>query len=92
VKIVAANQPEVPMYFPKSAAKNLEGSAALTEIQKPRELLSEEVRTFDGIVIDVRKNLEYGEGHIPNSINIGLGGQLPRGLARWSRSERRSLW
>ena len=32
VKLVACNQPEVPMYFPKSAAKNLEGSSALTEI------------------------------------------------------------
>jgi hypothetical protein len=29
VKIVAADQPEVPMYFPRSAAKNLEGSKPL---------------------------------------------------------------
>ncbi|MBK6751658.1 MAG: rhodanese-like domain-containing protein [Acidobacteria bacterium] len=27
-------------------------------------------------MIDVRQNFEYGEGHIPNSINIGLGGQF----------------
>ncbi|MEQ1642682.1 MAG: MBL fold metallo-hydrolase [Pyrinomonadaceae bacterium] len=76
VKIVAADQPEVPAYFPKSAAKNLEGSAPLTEIAKPRELSSDEIRNFDGIVIDVRQNVEYGERHIPNSINIGLGGQF----------------
>ncbi|MGH7785075.1 MAG: MBL fold metallo-hydrolase, partial [Candidatus Binatia bacterium] len=30
IKLVASNQPEVPAYFPKSAAKNLEGSTALT--------------------------------------------------------------
>ncbi|CAN5331611.1 rhodanese-like domain-containing protein [soil metagenome] len=76
VKIVASNQPEVPAYFPKSAAKNLEGSSALTDIAKPRELSSDEVRNFDGVVIDVRQNVEYGESHIPNAINIGLGGQF----------------
>lgn len=76
VKIVAANQPEVPAYFPKSAARNLEGSSALAEIAKPHELSSEEIRSFDGVVIDIRANFEYGAGHIPNSINIGLGGQF----------------
>ena len=76
VKIVAADQPEVPAYFPKSAAKNLKGSAALDEIQKPRELSSKEVMSFDGVVIDIRSILDYGSGHIPNSINIGLGGQF----------------
>ena len=76
VKIVAADQPEVPAYFPKSAAKNLEGSAPLTELVKPRELSTDEVQGFDGVVIDVRQNFEYGARHIPNSINIGLGGQF----------------
>ncbi len=76
VKIVAADQPEVPAYFPQSAAKNLEGSAPLGEIAKPRELSSDEIRSFDGIVIDVRQNAEYGKRHVPNSINIGLGGQF----------------
>ncbi|MGH9818947.1 MAG: MBL fold metallo-hydrolase [Pyrinomonadaceae bacterium] len=76
IKLVASNQPEVPAYFPKSAAKNLEGSTALTEIEKPREFSSEEIAGFDGVVIDVRQNSEYGAAHIPNSINIGLGGQF----------------
>lgn len=76
VKIVAADQPEVPAYFPKSAAKNLEGSVPLTEIVRPHELSTNEILNFDGVVIDVRKNFEYGGGHVPNSINIGLGGQF----------------
>jgi len=76
VKIVASGQPEVPAYFPRSAAKNLEGSAPLGEMAKPRCLTSHEIREFDGVVIDVRQNSEYGAGHIPNSINIGLGGQF----------------
>src|SRR5580765_6925256 len=76
VKIVAADQPEAPAYFPKSAAKNLEGSASLAELAKPSELSSDEVLAFDGVVVDVRQATEYGAAHIPNSINIGLGGQF----------------
>lgn len=76
IKLVASNQPEVPAYFQKSAAKNLEGSAPLIEIEKPRELSPNEVISFDGIVVDVRQNSAYGNGHVPNSINIGLGGQF----------------
>jgi hydroxyacylglutathione hydrolase len=76
VKIVAADQPEVPAYFPENAAKNLEGSAALAELEKPRQLSTDEIDNFDGIVLDVRNAAEYGGGHIPNSINIGLGGQF----------------
>ena len=76
VKIVASDQPEVPMYFPRSAAKNLEGSRPLTDLSPPTELSTDEVLAFDGVVIDVRQNSSYGAGHIPNSINIGLGGQF----------------
>jgi glyoxylase-like metal-dependent hydrolase (beta-lactamase superfamily II)/rhodanese-related sulfurtransferase len=76
VEIVAANQPEVPMYFPKSAAKNLQGSVALEDLPKPKKLTSEELKDFDGVVLDVRVNYDYGGGHVPNSINIGLGGQF----------------
>ncbi len=76
VKIVAADQPEVPMYFPLSAAKNLEGSAPLDEVSKPKALSTDELLAFDGVVVDVRNNTEYGAGHVPNSINIGLGGQF----------------
>jgi len=76
IKIVAADQPEVPQYFPKSASKNLQGSPALEDLPKPVALSTEEIENFDGIVIDVRKNFEYGAKHIANAINIGLGGQF----------------
>ena len=55
VSIVAVDQPEVPAYFPKSAAKNLEGSAALADLPKAKELSSEEIDNFDGVVVDVRQ-------------------------------------
>lgn len=76
VKIVAADQPEVPMYFPRSAAKNLQGSAPLAELQKPVALDTDAIAKFDGVVIDVRQAAVYGAGHVPNTINIGLGGQF----------------
>lgn len=76
VKIVAADQPEVPMYFPKSAAKNLEGSISLDDLAKPRHISEAELNEFDGISIDVRQAGEYGDGHVPESVNIGLGGQF----------------
>lgn len=76
VRIVASDQPEVPAYFPNSAAKNLEGSASLADLPKPKEFSSDEIRDFEGVVIDVRQNFEYGAGHVPISISIGLGGQF----------------
>ena len=76
VKIVAADQPEVPAYFPKSAAKNLAGSLSLEDLPQPKEFSTEEIENFDGVVLDVRGYSEFGVRHIPNAINIGLGGQF----------------
>lgn len=76
VKAVTANQSEAPMYFAKDAAKNLEGSTALEDLVKPKHLSTEEIDNFEGVVLDVRVNTEYGASHVPNSINIGLGGQF----------------
>jgi hydroxyacylglutathione hydrolase len=76
IKVVASDQPEVPAYFPVSAAQNLKGSASLSDLPKPAELTTDEIDNFDGVVIDIRQNVDYGTGHVPNSINIGLGGQF----------------
>lgn len=76
IKLVAADQPEVPAYFPVSAAQNLKGASELEDLPKPEKLDSKAIRTFDGVVLDVRTSDKYGAGHIPNSINIGLGGQF----------------
>jgi rhodanese-related sulfurtransferase len=64
------------MYFPRSAAKNLEGSQSLDDLPEPEELSTDEVMNFKGVVLDVRTNAEYGVGHVSNSLNIGLGGQF----------------
>ena len=76
VKLVGSDQPEVPAYFPKSAAQNLKGSVALEDLPKPKALTFEELKNYNGVILDVRTADEYGAGHIPNSLNIGLGGQF----------------
>ena len=76
IKIVAADQPEVPAYFPISAAQNLKGSLSLEDLPKPKALTTEEIKDFDGVVLDIRTGEKFGAGHVPNSINIGLGGQF----------------
>jgi rhodanese-related sulfurtransferase len=76
VKLVASDQPSVPAYFALSAEQNLRGSASLDTLEKPRMLETNEIESFDGVVIDVRKNTDFGAGHLKNAINIGLGGQF----------------
>lgn len=76
IKIVASDQPQVPAYFPKSAERNLAGPASFDDMPKPREFSSDEIANFDGVVLDVRSAAEFGAGHIPNSINIGLSGKF----------------
>ena len=76
ISVVAADQPEGPAYFPVSASQNLKGSVSLDHLPKPVALSTEEIKEFDGVVIDIRQYAEFGAGHIPNAINIGLGGQF----------------
>jgi glyoxylase-like metal-dependent hydrolase (beta-lactamase superfamily II)/rhodanese-related sulfurtransferase len=76
INVITSDQPEVPAYFPLSASQNLKGARSLSDIPEPNALSTDEILNFDGIVIDVRLNTEYGLAHVPNSINIGLGGQF----------------
>jgi len=76
VKMMTENLTEAPAYFPKSVAKNLAGACSLEDLPKPREMSAQEVKDFTGVVLDVRSADEYGASHIPNALNIGLGGQF----------------
>ena len=76
IKIVAADQPEVPAYFPKSALKNLQGASALEDLPKPKPMTTEEIKDFDGVFLDVRVDTEFSAAHVPDALNIGLDGQF----------------
>ncbi|MFM8440639.1 MAG: rhodanese-like domain-containing protein, partial [Acidobacteriota bacterium] len=76
IELVSSDQMEVPMYFPASASKNLQGATPLNRLTAPIEFSAADLSSFEGIVIDVRTVAEFGAGHLPGSINIGLGGQF----------------
>jgi glyoxylase-like metal-dependent hydrolase (beta-lactamase superfamily II) len=76
VALVASGQTEVPAYFPESAAANLRGPGSLDELPEPQKAGGPEIRAFEGVVLDVRSAAEFGAGHIPGALNIGLGGQF----------------
>ena len=78
VSMMTADLPEAPSYFPKDAEINRTGASSLNELPpllplSPTEVLEHAKR--GDVLLDVRSAGDYGEGHIPGSLNIGLGGQ-----------------
>lgn len=70
VALLTAEIPEAPRYFPRDAEINRSGARPLADIQVPRI-----DAVGDAVVLDVRDAEDFGAGHIPGAINIGLGGQ-----------------
>ncbi len=85
VKMMTTDLPEAPAYFAKDAEINRAGAAAMDQLPEPKAVAPAEVfkRAQDGtIILDVRSAAEFGAGHVPGSLNIGLGGQF----ASWAGS------
>jgi glyoxylase-like metal-dependent hydrolase (beta-lactamase superfamily II)/rhodanese-related sulfurtransferase len=85
VKMMTTDLPEAPAYFSQDAEINRAGAAALNGLPKPVALSATEVGRLAGqnhVILDVRAAGEFGGGHIPGSLNIGLGGQF----ASWAGS------
>jgi rhodanese-related sulfurtransferase len=85
VKLLTVNLPEAPAYFSQDAEINRSGARALDALPRPAGLSPQEVAELsqtDHVVLDVRSAGEFGEGHVPGAINIGLGGQF----AMWAGS------
>lgn len=79
VSMMTTDLPEAPGYFPRDAEINRTGAAPLNALPRPAAFSPEEVKKFiaaEGIVLDVRSAAEFGAGHVPGSLNIGLGGQF----------------
>lgn len=79
VRIMTADLPEPPAYFPKDAEINRGGAAALADVSRPASLSPQEVNelaTHGHLILDVRSAYDFGKGHVPGSLNIGLGGQF----------------
>lgn len=85
VRMMTAELAEAPAYFFKDAEINRSGAKPLDEVGKPQALSAAEVNQLIGssqtnslryMVLDVRSAAEFGAGHIPGSLNIGLAGQF----------------
>jgi glyoxylase-like metal-dependent hydrolase (beta-lactamase superfamily II)/rhodanese-related sulfurtransferase len=79
VRMMTADLPEAPAYFPKDAEINRGGAHALSEVSRPAALPAPAVNdlaTHGHLILDVRSAWEFGNGHVPGSLNIGLGGQF----------------
>jgi len=92
VRMMTADLGEAPAYFPKDAEINRTGAEVLSQLGKPEPLTPEQVRDLTTqtdsllcddsqtnslrVILDVRAAAEFGAGHVPGSLNIGLGGQF----------------
>jgi hydroxyacylglutathione hydrolase len=85
VRMMTTDLPEAPAYFSRDVRLNREGPANLSELPDPPALLPDAVeamRQAGAVILDTRPASQYGTGHVPGSLNIGLGGQF----ASWGGS------
>ncbi|MCA1632961.1 MAG: MBL fold metallo-hydrolase [Acidobacteria bacterium] len=86
VRIMTTDLPEQPAYFPFDAEINRTGGAdPLDALPRPAALTPHAVASLANqghIVLDVRTPAEFGAGHVPGAVNVGLGGQF----ASWAGS------
>jgi glyoxylase-like metal-dependent hydrolase (beta-lactamase superfamily II)/rhodanese-related sulfurtransferase len=85
ITMMTVDLPPAPDYFSKDAEINRSGAATLAEIARPAALSPSEVEALAAsghVLLDVRSAADFGAGHVPGSVNIGLGGQF----AIWSGS------
>src|SRR5690349_5481296 len=85
VSMMTADLPEAPAYFPRDAEINRSGARGLSELSPPAALRPQQVselRDEGHVLLDVRSAADFGAGHVPGSVNIGLGGQF----AMWAGS------
>jgi len=85
VAMITTDLPEAPAYFSKDAEINRGGAPALETLPRPQALSAQAVSDLAAlghVVLDVRQASDFGAGHVPGSINIGLAGQF----AMWAGS------
>lgn len=78
VRLLTAELPERPGYFALDAEINRAGPAPL-ELAPPESLSAERVADLEragAVVLDTRPAAEFGGGHLPGAIHIGLAGQF----------------
>jgi hydroxyacylglutathione hydrolase len=83
VRMMTADLPEAPAYFPRDAEINRTGAPPLVELPRPKEMTPQELNSLSKqghLLLDVRSSAAFGNAHIRGAFNIALGGQF----ATWS--------
>jgi hydroxyacylglutathione hydrolase len=79
VSMMTTDLAEAPDYFSRDAEINRTGAAPLHSLPQPTALQPQDVHELAAnghIILDIRSSTEFGAGHVPGSLNIGLGGQF----------------
>lgn len=79
IRLMTTDLPEAPAYFSRDAEINRAGAAPLDALPRPAALTPQEVNKLaaqGNVILDVRSAADFGPGHVPGSINIGLSGQF----------------
>ena len=85
VRQMTANLPARPEFFLQDAEINRSGAQPLAELPALRAIQPRELKALmeEGtIALDVRRDQEFADGHVPGSVNIALSGQF----ATWAGS------
>ncbi len=75
VRQMTANLPDRPAYFSYDVGVNLEGAKPFSALPPLDEMTEEELNHAvkdDAVVLDLRAPGEFGAGHYPGSINLGV--------------------
>ena len=78
IRIMTTDLPEAPAYFSEDVQLNRKGPAILEELPPVEPLSPQQVneKLNECLILDTRPSDQFGVGHIPGSLNIGLGGQF----------------
>lgn len=85
IRMMTSDLLAAPDYFSKDAEINRSGASSLASLPTPKPFTAREVSDLlskGHVLLDVRSAAEFGAGHVPGSVNIGLGGQF----AMWAGS------
>ena len=85
IAIMTMDLPEAPAYFSQDAELNRTGAKALAKAERAKAMDPAEVNDAaekGAFVLDVRPSAQFGNGHVPGAMNIGLSGQF----ASWAGS------
>jgi hydroxyacylglutathione hydrolase len=75
VRQMTANLPDRPAYFSYNVGLNLNGVAPFSGLPPLQEMSEQQLKQAvkkGAVVIDLRPAAEFGAGHFPGSINIGI--------------------